>query len=263
MALFKSHTTPTGTHPTPSPFLPALTRVRAQASCSRPRTPRRPSSRACRSLACPPCPPHAHASPRRQQVSPEYADDQARTWARLFLTYARHRRLFVLKVEDAEAAGGEWDEVLRNERIKRSSSLPDARATADCRPRADAAAVPERPTGVDGEGGPGGVRPPEADAVSHALLAAAGGVGGGPAQLGASCTLSGTACTDITQATSTGQLNTILTFYEITEPPIPSDLSDIPLPLLRSAIAILAKAGRAQTISIADGEGVRFFERRT
>jgi ESCRT-II complex subunit VPS25 len=64
------------------------------------------------------------------------------------------------------------------------------------------------------------------------------------------------------QAVSTGQINTILTFYEITDPPIPSDLSDLPAPLLRSAIAILAKTGRAQTITISDGDGVRFFERR-
>jgi ESCRT-II complex subunit VPS25 len=64
------------------------------------------------------------------------------------------------------------------------------------------------------------------------------------------------------QATSTGQLNTILTFYEITEPPVPSALSGVPAPLLRQAIAILAKAGRAQTIAIPDGEGVRFFQGR-
>lgn len=60
-------------------------------------------------------------------------------------------------------------------------------------------------------------------------------------------------------ATSTGQLNTIMTFYEITEPAVESELSNIPLPLLRKAIAILAKSNRAQIIAIPDGEGVRFF----
>jgi ESCRT-II complex subunit VPS25 len=64
------------------------------------------------------------------------------------------------------------------------------------------------------------------------------------------------------QATSTGQLNTILTFYEITDPPVPSPLSDMPLPLLRSAIGVLAKTARAQTIAIPDGEGVRFLAGR-
>lgn len=60
-------------------------------------------------------------------------------------------------------------------------------------------------------------------------------------------------------ATSTGQLNTILTFYDITDPPIESPLSNIPIPLLRKAVAILVKSGRAQLIGVADGEGVRFF----
>lgn len=63
------------------------------------------------------------------------------------------------------------------------------------------------------------------------------------------------------QATKTGQLSTILTFYEISNPPVPSALSGIPESLLRNAISILAKGGRAQLISISDGDGVRFFSR--
>lgn len=59
--------------------------------------------------------------------------------------------------------------------------------------------------------------------------------------------------------TSTGQLTTILTFYEITDPPVPSPLTGIPVVLLRKAIAVLAKTGRAQIIAVADGEGARFF----
>lgn len=72
-------------------------------------------------------------------------------------------------------------------------------------------------------------------------------------------------CTDLpcaynlVKATSTGQLNTILTFYDITDPPIESELSGIPVPLLRKAINILTKSGRAQLIGVADGEGVRLF----
>ena len=61
------------------------------------------------------------------------------------------------------------------------------------------------------------------------------------------------------KATASGQLNTILTFYEITDPPVPSPLSGLPLPLLRRAINILTRSGRAQLIGVADGEGVRFF----
>ncbi|TFY61503.1 hypothetical protein EVJ58_g4475 [Rhodofomes roseus] len=59
-------------------------------------------------------------------------------------------------------------------------------------------------------------------------------------------------------ASSTAQLNTILTFYEIIEPPVPSPLSGIPATLLRRAVAILTKTNRAQVIAVADGEGVRF-----
>jgi len=62
----------------------------------------------------------------------------------------------------------------------------------------------------------------------------------------------------LTQASSTGQLNTIMTFYEIVEPPIPSVLSNLPIPLLKRAIGILSKTARAQIIAVADGEGVRF-----
>ena len=40
-------------------------------------------------------------------------------WIRLILTYARHRRLFILRVEDAETAESDWVEILRNERINR------------------------------------------------------------------------------------------------------------------------------------------------
>lgn len=65
------------------------------------------------------------------------------------------------------------------------------------------------------------------------------------------------------QADSTGQLNTILTFYDIIEPPVPSPLSGIPMTLLRKAISILAKTTRAQIISVADGEGVRFLAGNT
>jgi ESCRT-II complex subunit VPS25 len=64
-----------------------------------------------------------------------------------------------------------------------------------------------------------------------------------------------------TQVLSTGQINTIMTFYDITDPPLESLLTGIPLPLLRKAIAILGKTGRSQIIAIADGEGVRFLSR--
>ena len=63
---------------------------------------------------------------------------------------------------------------------------------------------------------------------------------------------------DIMQADSTGHLNTIMTFYEIVEPAVPSPLEGLPLPILRNAIMVLVKSNRAQVIAVPDGEGVRF-----
>ncbi|KAG1764345.1 ESCRT-II complex vps25 subunit [Suillus occidentalis] len=150
-------------------------------------------------------------------------------WIRLILTYARHKRLFVLRVEDAEVPGGDWDEILRNERINRRippsylSSLMAAlvaKNLAVYEPAKQTRAVLLH------------WRLPEEWAdVLHSW------------------------------ATATGQLNTILTFYEISDPPISSPLSGIPIPLLRQAITILSRSNRAQIIGVADGEGVRFFAR--
>ncbi|KAI5995618.1 ESCRT-II complex vps25 subunit [Pisolithus albus] len=146
-------------------------------------------------------------------------------WIRLILSYARHRRLFVIRVEDAEVAGGDWDEILRNERINRRvlpsylTSLISAMVSRNL-----AYYEPPKQT-----------RsvillwrlPEEWADVLHSW------------------------------GTATGQLNTILTLYEITDPPVPSPLSGIPLSLLRRAITILTRSGRAQLIGVADGEGVR------
>jgi ESCRT-II complex subunit VPS25 len=71
--------------------------------------------------------------------------------------------------------------------------------------------------------------------------------------------LASLSCSPGAQASSTGQMNTILTFYDITDPPVESPLTNIPIPLLRKAITILTKSNRAQIIAIPDGEGVRFF----
>ena len=49
-----------------------------------------------------------------------------------------------------------------------------------------------------------------------------------------------------------------MTSHEIVKPPIPSELSNLPILLLRKTIAILVKTARAQIIAVADEEGVRF-----
>lgn len=55
----------------------------------------------------------------RQQPNPRTQAVTTEQWQHILLSYARHRKLFYLRVEDAETPGGDWDEVLRNERIKR------------------------------------------------------------------------------------------------------------------------------------------------
>lgn len=61
---------------------------------------------------------------RRRQPNPATQAVFTEQWTRLLLAYARHRGLFVLRTEDAEvSSGSEWDEVLRNPRINRGSSI--------------------------------------------------------------------------------------------------------------------------------------------
>ncbi|KAG6846866.1 hypothetical protein H0H93_011367, partial [Arthromyces matolae] len=139
-------------------------------------------------------------------------------------------RLFLLRVEDAETPGNDWDEVLRNERINRKVLPPYLSHIISSMVAKDLATYePQKQTRS--------VllywRSP--DDWAEALHS---------------------------WATETAQLNTILTFYDITDPPLDSELTGIPIPLLRKAISILGKTGRAQMIGVADGEGVRILAGR-
>lgn len=209
----------------------------------------------------------------RQQPNEATQAVVTETWTRLILTYARHRRLFTLRVEDAETAGGEWDEVLRNERINRTSPDPYIRFKAGLRfylARCSGRLLPEHLSFILSSmvskdiatyEPPKQTRsvllywrlPEEWAEVLHEWVRTL------PLMLPPYLppVLSVKHCRQ--QATTTGHLNTILTFYEIIEPPVESPLTGLPVPLLRKAIAVLAKGGRAQLISISDGEGVRFF----
>ncbi|KAH7922619.1 ESCRT-II complex vps25 subunit [Leucogyrophana mollusca] len=173
--------------------------------------------------------PSIHSAPPffTEQPNPNTQAQHTEQWTRIILTYARHKRLFVLRVEDAAVPGGDWDEVLRNERINRRM-LPSHLSSILASMVSKNLAVYEPPKQIHA------VllywRLPEEWAdVLHSW------------------------------ATATGQLNTILTYYEITDPPVPSPLSNMPLPLLRRAINVLTRSGRAQIIGVADGEGVRLF----
>ncbi|KZS94334.1 ESCRT-II complex vps25 subunit [Sistotremastrum niveocremeum HHB9708] len=173
--------------------------------------------------------PSIHALPPffTLQLHPPSQASQTAHWTRLILSYARHRRLFTLRLEDAEVPGGEWDEIFHNSRINRrlkpthlafllSTMVEQGQAIWDPPKQNRVVLLHWR-------------LPEEWAEVLHEW------------------------------ATSTGQLNTILTFYEITDPPIDSAMSGIPTSLLRRAISILSKTGRAQIIEGAEGGGVRFF----
>ncbi|KAG5645859.1 hypothetical protein DXG03_005201 [Asterophora parasitica] len=173
--------------------------------------------------------PSIHSAPPffTQQPNPSTQAIAVEHWTHLILSYARHRRLFVLRVEDAETTGSDWDEILRNPRINRKLLPPYLSHILSVMVASDAAAYepPKQTRSVL-------VHWRSPDEWAQALHS---------------------------WATATGQLNTILTFYDITDPPIESELTGIPIPLLRKAIAILSKTNRAQMIGVADGEGVRIF----
>ncbi|KAF9530325.1 ESCRT-II complex, vps25 subunit [Crepidotus variabilis] len=164
-----------------------------------------------------------------EQPNPTTQTTVTNQWIRLITTYARHRKLFILRIEDAETPGSEWDEILRNERINRRLlpthlsniiSAMSAKNLVEYEPPKQTRSVLVY------------WRLPEEWAeVLHDW------------------------------AVKTGQLNSILTFYDITDPQIESALTNIPVPLLRRAIAILGKTGRSQIIAIPGGEGVRFLAR--
>ena len=127
----------------------------------------------------------------------------------------------------AEVAGGDWDEILRNERINRR------------------------------------ILPSYLESILAAMVTKNQAAFEPPKQTRAAIIFWRTpeewADVLYTWAVATGQLNTILTFYEIADPPVPSPLSGIPIPLLRRAVSFLVKSNKAQVISVADGEGVRLF----
>ncbi|KIL59066.1 hypothetical protein M378DRAFT_188070 [Amanita muscaria Koide BX008] len=173
--------------------------------------------------------PSIHSAPPFFTEQPNPATQAIATdhWIRLILGYARHRKLFFLKVEDAETSSNDWDEVLKNERINRKVLPSHLSYVLEAMVKKNVAVYePSKQTRT--------VmlywRTPEewAETLHN-------------------------------WASSTGQLTTILTYYDITDPPVESELTGIPVPLLKKAIAILAKAGKAQVIGISEGEGVRFF----
>ncbi|KAH9040396.1 ESCRT-II complex vps25 subunit [Lactarius pseudohatsudake] len=184
--------------------------------------------------------PSIHSAPPFFTQQPNTATQAGFTeqWTRLLLAYARHRRLFTLRLEDAEVSGGEWDEVLRNPRINRRLMPNHLAHVLDVMVSKDLAVYePAKQTRA--------VllywrSPDEWADVLHEWVCV---LLHPRFYLFALLTISPSFLRSCLKATNTGQLNTILTFYEISDPPVPSALSGIPESLLRGAIAVLAKSG--------------------
>jgi len=82
-------------------------------------TPHRRSSRSydtSSGITVPLCPSRGFS----QQPNPTTQATLTEHWTKLILSYARFRKLFTPRIEDAEISGGDWDEVLRNPRINRA-----------------------------------------------------------------------------------------------------------------------------------------------
>ncbi|EJU03621.1 ESCRT-II complex vps25 subunit [Dacryopinax primogenitus] len=165
------------------------------------------------------------------QPNPRTFSTQREHWTTLILTYARFARIWELKVGDVDdaASGGVWGEVLHNPRLKPPRTIGRKMLQILLEQLIEEErALPD---------------PPKQS--SSVIL----------------CwrTIPEWAGILHDWAVTTGQTNTILTLFEISNPQVPSDLSGMPEPLLRRAIALLQKTGKAQVIEGADGGGVRFF----
>ena len=58
---------------------------------------------------------------RRQQRNPQTLAEQTGHWTHLILAYARHARLYTLRIDDLERRSDEWAPVLTNPELGRES----------------------------------------------------------------------------------------------------------------------------------------------
>ncbi|KAF8603758.1 ESCRT-II complex vps25 subunit [Ceratobasidium sp. AG-I] len=177
---------------------------------------------------------HAYHALFVHQPNPTTEASSFEVWSKLITSYARFKNLFILRAEDANIKDGPWSEILINPRIGRGLTEKHLETIL-------ARLVANKMADFEPSGQTRSVivywrRPEEWAEALHDW------------------------------ANQTGQLNTILTLYEIQNPDVPSAFTDIPLPLLRHAINILTLTSRAQYIEGTAGShmgaAVRFFATR-
>ncbi|BGP12959.1 hypothetical protein JCM10213_006598 [Rhodosporidiobolus nylandii] len=166
-----------------------------------------------------------------KQPNPTTWTHQLQQWTTLVLAWCRFHRIWRLELTD-ETCG---KEPFTNERIKRRLHLPVLRLLLEHMTAAGSAEYDPKPA----KGRPAGAawiywkRPEELAAAIYDWIK------------------------------ETGQTNSILTFYELTEGGDlvhTTDFYQLPHPLLRKALDILAKQGKAQVLKGMgeEGDGVKF-----
>ncbi|KAI9851663.1 MAG: hypothetical protein M1838_003132 [Thelocarpon superellum] len=176
--------------------------------------------------------PQTHSFPPFYTLQPNTSTLHAQltTWSSLILSYCRHHRLFKLSLSDAL----EWD-LFCNKTIQRRLSLNDARAVIDfMRTKEGRAEWADAGKGGKGEGNVCWIwwrRAEEwAELLEHWV-------------------------------DETGQKNTVLTFYELTDGEMSrgTEFHGMDREVLQKSLNVLTKRGKAQVFGNEDQPGVKFF----
>ncbi|KAI0887938.1 ESCRT-II complex, vps25 subunit [Annulohypoxylon maeteangense] len=170
---------------------------------------------------------------------------QLEKWSSLILSYCRHHRLFRLSLS---YEGSAYEDLFRNRRLNKSLRLADAREVLDFM-RKEGRAEP-----VSGSGGGGGG------------ISSISGMGGGKEVVGDVFWIywrSPEEWAEVVEAwvEETGQKNTVLTLYELTEGDGTrgTEFYGLDAEILQKALQVLVKRGKAQIFGQEDQQGIKFF----
>ncbi|KAI9758675.1 MAG: Lanosterol synthase (Oxidosqualene--lanosterol cyclase) [Chaenotheca gracillima] len=178
--------------------------------------------------------PPAHSFPPFYTLQPNSTTRQAQltNWSSLILSYARHYRLFKLSLSDAV----EWD-IFHNRRIGRRLSLKDVREVVEFMVKNEGRAEWVAPSGKGGSAGGKEVcwvwwrKPEEWAEILEGWVE------------------------------ETGQKNSVLTLYELTEGEGTrgTEFYALDPEILQKSLAVLVRRGKAQVFGGEGLEGVKFF----
>ncbi|KAK8250472.1 putative vacuolar protein-sorting-associated protein [Phyllosticta capitalensis] len=179
---------------------------------------------------------------------------QLASWSAFIQSYCRHQRRFVLSLVDALDSDLFW-----NRRINKRLSAQDARAVIAYMASAEGGYRAEWVDGADASGGGG-------------AAALVGGLGGAGARGTADGNASGRVWIYWRRpeewagvlegwVDATGQKNTVLTLYELTESDATAsqEFHGMDASLLQKSLQVLVKRGKAQIFGSDDSLGVKFF----